>query len=523
MRRGPDIDFTIPDQFNLTTYYLEENLLKGRGENIAIHYEDGTYTYNELLALTNRVGNVFKNLGLHVEDRVLLVLQDSPEWVASWLATMKVGGVATHAYTYLQPSEYEYFLNYIRPRLVIVDETTLERVREGARNSKYPKAMLVAGEKLPELRKGEYSLRELIEKASPLLEAEPTSRDDVAHWNFSGGTTGKQKGVPHMHHDGIAGFESYQYLWKVTPDDVVIRIPKLFFHYARDLGMNWPLRAGASLALSRERTTAELVFEMIEKYRPTIVLNVPTMMRAMIESPKAKGADLSCVRLSLATGEALSADLFKEFYDKFGVEVLNIIGSAEALLGYLANRPGKVVPGSLGTVTPLVEAKLVDGDGNEASEGDPGVLWVRSESSGWMYHRDHEKTKKTFMGSDWINTGDLFRVDENGYFWFLGRADDLIKVSGVWVAPFEIEKCLEKHPAVRECAVVGAKDADDLLKTKAYVALREGYEPSEAMVRELIEFCRVKMSPFKVPRAMEFLPELPKMLPPVNNKPTFRR
>ena len=508
--RGPNIELEIPEQMNLTTYYLEENLTQGRGEKTAVYYQDRVYTFNELCDLTNRVGNVLKDFAVDLEDRVLLVLQDSPEWLAGWFGAMKIGGVPTHAYTYLQPSDYEYFVNYVRPRVVIADGTTLDRVREGARNSRFPKAILVAGSALPELRKGEYPLNSLIASASPKLEAEPTSRNDFAHWNFSGGTTGKPKGVPHMHHDGVIGFESHQYIAQCTPDDVVLRVPKLFFHYARDLGMNWALRAGAAIVLFPEKTTAELIFELIDRHRPTLLLNVPTMMRAMLQSPMRKGADLSCLRLCIASGELLSAQLYREFTKAFDVEVVNVIGSAEAGLGYLMDLPGEVLPGSSGKVMPLIEVKLVDNEGNEVTKGQTGVLHARSDASGFFYHMDHEKTKKTFVGNDWVNTNDLFREDENGYFWYGGRADDLIKVSGVYVAPLEIEQCLETHPMVKEAAVLGIKDTDGLAKTKAFILLNEGFEDLRRAEDELRAFCKEKMAPYKSPRLITFVHELPK-------------
>jgi benzoate-CoA ligase family protein len=489
---------------------LDDNLIQGRGRKAAIYYEGETYTFSDLAVLTNKIGNILKDLNVLMEDRVLLVLQDSPEWIASWMATMKIGGVATHAYTYLQPSEYEYFLNYVRPRVVIADATTIDKIREGARNSNFPRATLIAGKNLPELRKGEYSLEEMIRSANGNLEAEATSKNDLAFWNFSGGTTGKSKGVPHMHHDGVVGFESFQHIAQYTPDDIVLRIPKLFFHYSRDLGMNWALRAGAAVVLSPERSTADLVFELINRFKPTVLLNVPTMMRAMLQSSKTKGTDLSCLSFSIASGEFLSAQLYEEFTQTFGVEVLNVIGSAEALVGYLMDRPGEVVAGSSGKITPLVEVKLVDNEGNEVPQGESGVLWVRSDASGWMYHGEHEKTKQTFMGSDWVNTNDLFREDENGNWWYSGRADDLIKVSGVYVAPLEIEKCLESHSAVQEAVVMAIKDADGLAKTKAFVVLKEGFEASDQTAKELKEYCKEKMASFKTPKEITFLSELPK-------------
>jgi len=249
MKTGPHIDISVPENFNLATYFLDENLAKGRENKAAIYCRDETYTFGDLCSLTNRIGNAMKELDVGFEDRVLLILQDSPEWMASWYATMKVGGVATHAYTYLKPDDYAYFMNYVRPKVVIADHTTIKNVREGARRTEYAKTILVAGDDLPELRKGERSLKSMIHNADEHLEAAVTSRDDLALWNFSGGTTGKPKAVPHMHHDGVFGFESLQQIVHYTEKDVVLRVPKLFFHYSRDSGMNYAIRAGAAIAL----------------------------------------------------------------------------------------------------------------------------------------------------------------------------------------------------------------------------------------------------------------------------------
>ena len=510
MARGLDFDVHIPEQLNLTTYVLEDNIKKGRGDKIAVYYRDETYTFNELSRLTNRMGNILKDFDVNFEDRVLLVLQDSPVWLAAWFGTMKIGGVATHAYTFLKPTEYEYFMNYVRPKIVIADETTVENVRKGASDSKYPKAILIAGEKQPELNRGEHYLDPLIASADSRLETAPTSKNDLALWNFSGGTTGKPRGVPHMHHDMVVGFESFKDSVKYTEDDVVLRVPKLFFHYSRDLGMDYALRSGASVALFPERSTAEVVFKMIEKYRPTVLLNVPTMMRAMLQIPKEKRGDMSSLRLCLASGEQMSASLYSEYTETFGVEVINTIGSAETYLGYFGDYPDEVVPGSAGKLFPLVEIKILDQDGNEVRKGETGVLWVRSEASGWCYHMDHEKTKTTFLGNDWINTNDLFSEDEKGYDWYKGRADDLIKVSGVYVAPMEIEKCLEKHESVKECVVLGLKDEDGLLKAKAFIGLTDGFEGSDKLKEEIQGFCREHMASYKAPRYIEFYSELPK-------------
>jgi acyl-coenzyme A synthetase/AMP-(fatty) acid ligase len=401
-------------------------------------------------------------------------------------------------------------MNYVRPKIVIADGSTIAKVREGAVGSAYPKAILVADAESVKLKGREQDLNALLDAADFQLETAPTTRNDLALWNFSGGTTGKPKGVPHMHHDMVVGFESFKDSVKYRPDDIVLRVPKLFFHYSRDLGMDYALRAGASVALYAERSTAEIVFQMIEKYKPTVLLNVPTMMRAMLQTPKEKRCDMSSLRLCLASGEQMSAELYKEYTETFGVEVVNTIGSAETYLGYFGDYPGEVVPGSAGKLFPLVEIKILDQDGKEVQKGETGVLWVRSEASGWCYHLDHEKTKNTFLGHDWVNTNDLFSEDEKGYFWYKGRADDLIKVSGIYVAPMEIEKCLEGHEAVKECVVLGLKDEDGLVKAKAFIGLKKGFEGSEELKEEIQNFCRKKMASYKAPRAIEFFPELPK-------------
>lgn len=511
MSRGEDIGLSIPEQLNLTTYFLEENLTKGRGNKVAIYYQDESYTFNDLCTLTNRIGNILKELGVGLEDRVLLVLQDSPEWAASWFAIMKIGGVATHAYTYLQPGGYEDFVNLIRPKVVVVDDTTLDGVREGVKRTRYSPALLVAGKSPLTLGKGECNLNNMVKSAGDYLETEPTSKDDIALWNFSGGTTGKPKAVPHMHHDGVIGCESWQYIVHNSKDDVVLNVPKLFFHYAHDLGMNFAFRAGAAVVLFPERSRASLIFKLVEKHKVTILVNVPTMMRAMLQTPEQERSDLSSLRLCYSAGEALSPQLYQEWMETFGVKIVNNIGSAESYMAYLIQRPGDRAPaGSAGSVAPLLETRIVDKEGNEVPKGETGVLWIHTDTAGQCYVREHDKSKRTFLGNDWINTDDLFREDENGYFWYSGRADEMVKISGVYVSLLEMESCLQIHPAVKECGVLGLEDSDGLVKSKAFVALNKGSEASERMADELKTFCKEKLASYKSPKLIEFLSELPK-------------
>lgn len=510
MIQGQPIEFSIPESLNLGSYFLDSNLQSGRSEKIALYCEDRTYSFHELWLLTNRMGNVLRTLGVEAGNRVLLVLEDSAEWAAAWLAILKVGGVGTHAYTYLKAHDYEYLLNLVRPKVVIADAVTLENMREATTRSRYPRTMLVAGNALPALRAGECSLTAMLEVASEELAVEPTHRDDIAFWNFSGGTTGQPKAVPHMHRDGLICSEAWNHAFSYRHDDVVLKVPKLFFHYARDIALLSPLRAGASVVLFRERTTAPLLFRLMDKHRPSILVNVPTMMRTMIQMPETERSDLSCLRCCISSGEMLSASLHEEWLQTFGIEVINRYGSAETGMGMLDNRPGVARPGSSGTVTRSVSIRLVDPEGRDVPQGQAGTLLAQCPSAGRYYEREHEKSAKVFLGNGWVNTWDVFKQDEDGYFWHLGRADDMVKVSGVWVSPLEVEHVLQTSPHVKECAVLGIMDADELVKLAAFVVPLHHSQDVTALQEELKRFCRERMAPHKIPRTMQFLDALPK-------------
>jgi len=493
----------------MTSYFLDENILQGRGKRVAVYCRNESFTYNDIFALTNRVGNAFKELGVEVEDRIYLTLGDSPELVASFYGAIKIGAVATLAYTYLSPDDYEYEVNYIRPKVIVADSSCIDRIREATKGTKYPKAILVLGESPSRLRKREHDFYSLVKGADEHLEAEPTSSDDIFFWDFSGGTTGHRKAIPHRHYDPVWAFEAYQQVIHYTKDDIVLSVPKMFFGYGQKGTMVFPFRVGAAAVLFPERTTVEKVFELIKQYKPTIVVQVPTMMRRMLETPKEKRGDLSCIRVCTSGGEALLAELYREWKENFGCEVLNQIGSAEAYYAYISGRPGDVVPGSVGKVVPGWEIRIVDDEGHELPDGEIGVLMAKGECPGFQYWHDSKKSRETFRG-EWLYTADLFKRDKEGNFYFCGRRDDLLKVSGVFVSPLEIEECLQTHPYVAECAVVGVKDRDGLDKTKAYVVLRGGVSGSELVAEELRKYAKEKLSPYKYPRLVEFMAELPK-------------
>jgi benzoate-CoA ligase family protein len=294
----------------------------------------------------------------------------------------------------------------------------------------------------------------------------------------------------------------------IREDDLTVSVPKLFFGYATGTNLLFPFAVGGATALFSERSEPATLFDAIERYKPTILTSVPTMIGGMLNHPGGTARDLSSLRLVLSAGEALPPELYRRWKETFGVEILDGIGSAEMFHIYISNYPDDVVPGSLGRLVPGYEARVVDADGADVPEGEAGTLWIKGESAAIVYWQAHEKSKEVLRG-DWVVTGDHMRRDAQGCFWYEGRTDDMLKVGGIFVSPYEVENCLLQHPRVAECAVIGYKDADGLIKPKAYVVCREG-EPGQELAGELQEFVKSRLAPFKYPRVVEFATSLPK-------------
>jgi benzoate-CoA ligase len=292
-------------------------------------------------------------------------------------------------------------------------------------------------------------------------------------------------------------------------DDITLSVPKLFFGYARDAGVIFAFGSGASAAIFAERSTPEKIFEMIETYRPTILINVPTMINSMVDSPGAKNRDLSSLRYSTSAGEALPEEIYHRWKETFDVEILDFIGSAELYHGYVSNRLGEVKPGSLGKLVPGYESMIIDETGKNVPDGEVGELCVKGQSAALLYWHEYEKTQKTFKG-EWVHTGDLFKRDKDGYYWFMGRGGDVLKVGGIFVAPLEIENCVLAHPAVKECAVIGAPDSQGLVKPMAFIVPKESIQPSGDLANEIREYVKSHLAPYKYPRWVIFVDELPK-------------
>jgi benzoate-CoA ligase family protein len=487
--------------FNLATWFVDRRVEEGRGDRTALICRDENVTYAELAALVNRTGHVLRDLGVRQEERVLLAFSDGVEFVATWYGAQKIGAVTAEVYTFLPAKDLAYYLEYTRAGVVVVDATTLDRVREARGASRWLRTLLVVGE--AELQEGEASFAELTAQAPDELDPAPTQPDDVALWKFTTGSTGMPKACVHRAETPLRSFEHYaRGVLDIREDDLVLAVPKLFFGYARDLAALYPFGVGGAGIVFPERSTPEKLFELIARHRPTILVNVPTMMRAMLEQPE---HDLSCLRLCTSAGEALPEELHRRWLDGFGVEVLDGIGSSEAYHIYISNRPGAVRPGSLGQVVPGYSARVVDEEGGELPDGDTGRLWIEGDTAALMYWQAREKSVETYAGNV-VMSGDLFARDADGFFRYRGRADDLLKVGGIWVAPQEIEHCLAGHPDVTDCAVVGYEE-DGLQKPRAFVVLRDG---AQADADALQAHVKATLSPHKYPRDVRFVGELPR-------------
>ncbi|MGA2022077.1 MAG: benzoate-CoA ligase family protein, partial [Candidatus Sulfotelmatobacter sp.] len=422
---------------------------------------------------------------------------------------IKIGAVAVPTNTFLRPDEYEYLFNDTRARVFLVHETLLAVVQLIPRDRlKYMRKIVVVGESKP----GHLNLSDLMAAATPELEPAPTNKDDVAFWLYSSGSTGAPKGCIHLHHDMVVCTELYaKGILQMTEQDRCYSVARLFFAYGLGNAGYFPLGCGATTILSPARPTPAGIFGDIERYQPTLFFSVPSNYAALLTHKSESGVefDLSSVRHAISAGESLPSPLFERFKQRFGIEILDGLGSTETLQMVISNRPGEVRPGSSGKVIPGYEAKIVDLDGRPVAPGEIGTLLIKGDSTCAAYWNQHEKTQDTFEGH-WFRTGDKYYQDEDGYFWYVGRADDLFKVNGRWLSPPEVESALIAHPAIREAAVIARDDESKLTKPAAYVVLNPSFHPSNELVRELQDWVVQRIGAYKHPRWIEFVSELPK-------------
>ncbi len=504
---GPVVD--LPERMNAAVVLVDDNVEAGRGEKVAIYdVGDGSaHTYNDVLKGTNRIGNVLKELGVRMEERVMLLLPDSPELVCSFFGAIKIGAVPIPTNTLLKAYSYEYLLGDSRARVLIVSESLLDQIEPIKDKLRHLQQIIVVGQ-----AEGDHlSYRELVEAASPELTPEMMSKDDACFWLYSSGTTAFPKGAVHLQHDMIVSADLYaRPILDINENDRAFSIAKLFFAYGLGNGLYFPFRVGATTILYPGKPDAVKFYEIIQEYQPTIFFCVPTAYASMLAVEDAAARfDTSSLRLSVSAGEALPAALFDRWKERFGVEILDGIGSTEIIHIFISNQSGRVKAGSTGEVVPGYEARVVDDQGRDLPDGEVGDLLIKGDSICTCYWNKHEQTKDTILGH-WIRTGDKYLRDEDGYFWHQGRSDDMLKVGGIWVSPVEIESALVEHPAVLENAVVGVPDKENLIKPKAFIRLKDGFQGSDELRAELQKFVKEKIGVYKYPRWIQFVDELPK-------------
>lgn len=499
----------LPDTFNVATHFVDRNVLLGRARKIAIECGHERVSYQQLLERTNRVGNGLRHLGIRPEERVILLLVDGPEFLYCFFGAIKIGAVAVPANTLLKPPELEYIFNDTRARVAFVSENLLSQLQSIPRDRlNHVQHIVVVGEAGSQ----EVCLSDLMQSASANLDAEPTSKDDAAFWLYSSGSTGVPKGCIHLHHDMVVSSELYaRGILQMNENDRCYSVARLFFAYGLGNAGYFPLHFGATTILSSARPVPASIYADIERYRPTLFFSVPTNYASMLAHQRENGRefDLTSVRHAISAGESLPAPIFERFKQRFGVEILDALGSTEALQMVISNRPGEIRPGSSGRIIPGYEARIVDDNGNSVPPGEIGHLLIKGDSICAGYWNQHEKTKETFQGH-WFHTGDKYYQDEDGYFWYAGRADDLFKVNGRWLSPTEVESALIAHPAVREAAVVAREDDSGLPKPAAYVVVHEDCRPTKELGHDLQEWVASRIGGYKQPRWIEFLGELPK-------------
>jgi benzoate-CoA ligase family protein len=539
---------SFPEEFNLADYFLFDRMKEGKGTRTAIRFGARAWTYEDVADRTMRLSAALQAAGVRQEERVLVILPDMPPFVWSIMATLRAGAVLTMGNPDAPAEDLAYLVEYTRASAVV----TLARVVRSIENangalshSRHLRALFIvpdvatgddpeqsdptAEALLP--RKDGLSVRSLSEAigSAGRFAAVTTKRDDVAIWLFTSGSTGKSKAAIHTHRDFAFNTEMYA---KGTvgyrEGDISVSVPRLYFGYATGTNLFFPFAVGGTTCLFAERPTPEALVAAIARHRPTIVTNVPTMIGKLLEYDAGlvangeAGLDLTSVRFSLSAGEALPPTLLERYLARFGPgaergggEVYDGIGSAEMFHIYATNRPGDVKPGSLGRVVQGYEIAILPEDARgpgaaPVPPGEIGVMWVRGDSVALGYHQDRDKSWRTFHGR-WCCTGDLFKLDADGYLWFGGRADDLLKVSGLWVSPLEVEECLVKHPDVAMAAVIGADDGG-LLKPKAFIVVRDAakQKPAGEIAAELQAYVKDKLAKHKYPRWIVIVDDLPR-------------
>jgi len=503
-RLAKEIGFSLPERYNASALLYDH--LELRGERPAIVCDTGTWSYRALADEASRVGNTLLALGARPGDRVLLCLDDEPACPATIMGAMRAGLVAVLVNTLSPPDLIRFFLEDSNARVAVVSPAFTSLFTDDTLRGTSCRAVVVSG---PEAA-GRHDWG-MVGEASPDLPQAPTTPEDMAFWMYSSGSTGKPKAVVHRHADPAYTAASYaRHVLRIREDDVCFSVPKIFFAYGFGNSITFPMSVGAGTVLMAGRPEPAAVFEQIARHRPTMLFALPTLYTALARSEAAAGADLGSVRLCISAAEILSEDVAKAWRDRFGHAIVEGLGSTEMVHIYLANGERARKAGSAGRVVPGYAVKLTDVAGErEVGPNEEGIMSVCGTSAAREYWGRPDKTAETMRG-EWMYTGDRFVRDAAGFFFFKGRADDLVKVSGQWVYPLEVELALAEHAKVHECCVQALPLPDQRMTLHAWVVPAAGVEAGEALVKELQEYVKSVLLPYKYPRRVEFLDSLPK-------------
>ena len=500
----PRIEF--PRLYNAAADLIGPNLAAGRGKRTAIIDDRGSYTYSALDRHVNRCGNALAALGLAPEQRVMLILLDTIDFPGVFLGAIKLGAVPIPVNTLLTADDYAFMLRDSRARVLVVSAALFDRVKPALRDQPWLETVVVAGGEVP----GTKSLARLVAKASDRLDPAATTADDVAFWLYSSGSTGTPKGAVHVHSSLVTTAELYaRPTLGLTENDVVFSVAKLFFAYGLGNALTFPLRAGATSVLMAERPTPQSVCRILTGHRPTVFYGVPTFYAALLASNELPDKGGHRLRACVSAGEALPEDIGQRWAKRTGIDIYDGIGSTEMLHIFLSNGPRALRYGTTGKAVPGYELRLADETGRPVKPGEVGELLVSGSSSAAYYWNNRARSRSTFQG-EWTRTGDKYLMSEDGFFTYCGRTDDMLKVGGIYVSPFEVEAALVTHPAVLEAAVIGVADDNHLIKPKAYVVLKAGQTPVGGLDDELKQHVRDRLAPYKYPRWIEFVTDLPK-------------
>lgn len=505
---GDTVHVDVPREYNAAVQFIDRHLEEGRAERVAVIDRSGPTTYGELAERVNRAGNALRSLGLPTESRVLMCMLDTVDFPVVFWGAIKAGLIPVPVNTLLTPSDYDYMLRDSRARALVASVELWDRFAGLIDGQSALETVLVAGESVPE---GQTGLTQAMNDAGAQLEPAATTADDVAFWLYTSGSTGKPKGALHLHRHLVYTAATYgEQVLGVGEDDVLFSAAKLFFAYGLGNGMTFPFHAGATAVLLDERPTPQAVMRTLRDHQPTVYFGVPTLYSAMLADAGSVPANGSSrLRLCVSAGEALPRSVAEAWQSRFGLEILDGIGTTELLHIFLSNRPDRHRHETSGQAVPGYSLRLMDEDGRECGVDQVGELQVAGGSAAVAYWNQREKSLGTFNGP-WTRTGDKYTVDCDGFYHYCGRTDDMLKVGGIWVSPFEVESALISHEAVVEAAVVGQQDEAELIKPKAWVVLAAGRIGDTAMADALKEHVKTTLAHYKYPRWIEFVAELPK-------------